>query len=105
MGTIFNIQPTPTFVCPVEIAVPGSPDATLEIEFRRKTLNEITEFLKAKKGQTDESAVMEIVAGWKNCDTEFSPEAIKALLQNYPMAAERILSEYLFQNLRKRLGN
>lgn len=105
MATIFKLNPEPTFRVSVPIPVPGAADMELEVEFRHKTRDELQAFFTGFQDRTDVECLMEIVAGWHNCETPFSREALETLLQNYPKANTAILGKYSAETVVSRLGN
>lgn len=105
MPTTFRINPEPTFRVTVEIPAAGMPDQELDVEFRRKTKDELVAFFSSFAGRNDGDILMEIVSGWHNCETPFSKEALEAVMQTYPAAGKAILAKYGVESTGARLGN
>lgn len=105
---LFRLQPYPTFMAAVKIPLPGGDPIEIEIEFRHKTRDERVDFMKRAADATPENEVdlfMEMVAGWKGVDTEFSREAVELLMQNYEGAVPAILAEFNMAHIRGRRKN
>lgn len=104
---MFNLNPSPTFVAPVEIAIPGKPSAKLKIIFKHKTKAEAAAFFtEAARSEEKESVqLLGIVAGWEDVDSPFSVEALELLLQNYHNAAQAIFQSYMDELTQARKGN
>lgn len=105
MGNIFKINPEPTFRSVVSIPVPGADPMDLELEFRHKTKDELKAFFTGFEGRDDIDCLMEVVAGWHNCEAQFNRETLSDLLQNYPRANTAILGKYAAETVGSRLGN
>lgn len=106
MATIFKLNPEPTFRAIIAIPSAGVAEGMeLDIEFKRKTKDELAKYYSEIKGKKDLDALLEIMAGWHNCDAEFSKKALAALLQNYPAAASTIVNRYGAESIGARLGN
>jgi hypothetical protein len=104
---MFSLNPAPTFVAPVTIAVPGKPAATLKMVFKHKTKDEAAAFFKDAATSDEKEAVqlLQIVAGWEDVDSPFSVEALERLLQNYHNAAQAIFQAYMDELTQARKGN
>ena len=105
MSTIFKLNPEPTFRVKVAIPDAGGPDLELEVEFRRKTRDDLVAFFSGLAGRSDADALTDIVAGWHNCETAFSRETLETLLQNYPAAGKALIAKYASESTGARLGN
>lgn len=105
MPTIFKLNPEPTFRTAVAIPVAGGEPVELELEFRHKTRDDAKAWFAGFAGRTDADCLMDIVAGWHNCETAFSREALDTLLQNYAQASAAILAAYTRELTGARLGN
>lgn len=105
MATLFKLNPEPTFRAAVAIPVAGGEPTELELEFRHKTRDEAKAWFASFAGRSDTDCLMDIVAGWHNCETAFSREAIDTLLQNYVQASGSILAVYAHELIGARLGN
>jgi len=106
MATIFKLNPAPTFRATVDIPSAGEKeDLQLQVEFRRKTKDDLAAFLSAIPGRDPLEVLMEIVVCWHDCDTAFSEDELAVLLQNYPRADVRILAAYSKESTGARLGN
>jgi hypothetical protein len=85
---MFKIQNNPTFKTKAQISVPGQTrPAEIEVEFKYLTRKALKAYFDGISGKTDEEALGEIIVGWSGVDTDYSPEALAELLDNYPAAA------------------
>lgn len=93
---MLKLKANPTFFAKVEIPAPGGA-ASLKVEYKHMTKAQYAEFIeaesKAKRG--DEDALMDIMVGWANVDTEFSKEAVAELCQQYHKAATAIVTTFI----------
>lgn len=105
MPTIFKLNPEPTFRASVAIPVAGGDPMNLDVEFRHKTRDEAKAWFGSFAGRSDADCLMDIVAGWHNCETAFSRESLDTLLQNYAQASGAILDAYTRELTGARLGN
>lgn len=105
MATVFKLNPEPTFRAVVSIPVAGGEPAELEFEFRHKTRDESRAWFSGFAGRSEADCLMDIVAGWHNCETVFGKEALETLLQNYAQAGSAILAVYARELTGARLGN
>ena len=80
---MFKLKPDATFVATIDIPN-GDMPLPLKVEFRRKRAAEIQEWIEASKTIKGVDALLEIVVGWKDVDSEYSPAAFAELLQAYP---------------------
>ena len=94
---MFKLQPNPTFKVAVAIQRTEG-EASIEFEFKHKGRKALKAFFDSLgSGDTarpDCEALLDLVAGWSGADGEFSPEALDALLDNYPTAAKSIFEAY-----------
>lgn len=89
----FKIAINPTYMAPVNVAVPGSTSkSTFDAEFKRLSQTEIDELRKqlANEEITDAHVVRQVLAGWKglvddNGAVEFSETALDTILEIYPL--------------------
>lgn len=103
---MFKLNPKPTFSAVVKIPVPGENAADLTIIFKHKRRDEVADFFqRAAAADTKDAILLEIVEGWKDVDTEFSPEALHDLVQNYHGAVQAIFDAYLIELSQARKGN
>lgn len=93
---MFKITPKPTFEATVKIPVPGEKSADLKLIFKHKNRDAVNDFFDraAKSTESDGVVLSEIVAGWKDVDTEFSPDALTEVCQNYHGAVPAIFESY-----------
>lgn len=105
MATVFKLNPEPTFRATVAIPVAGAESAELEFEFRHKTRDEAKAWFASFAGRSEADCLMDIVAGWHNCEAVFGKEALETLLQNYAQAGNAILAAYASELIGARLGN
>lgn len=95
----FKINPAPTFWHPCQITVPGQETpATVKIEFRHKTKEQLTAFFDRIKTTdhplSDADLLEEVIVGWEVEDTPYSAENLKALLNNYPASGMELAMQY-----------
>lgn len=107
-GTLFQLEPAPTFVWPVGLTAPGGGKRILDLVYRYKTREDAKAWrqaaLSAEAGR-EADCLLEIVAGWENADAAFDEAAFRALLNGWHGAAEEIFVAY-FEGLRgARSGN
>lgn len=111
MPTTFQVNPQPTFRATVDIPVAGGDPMPLELEFSHRTVDELKALFETFEGRKDIDCIMDFVSGWHNVSneqgekTEFSREAMDALLQNYGRASLAIRNAYVFELTGARLGN
>ena len=105
MATVFKLNPEPTFRTAVDIPVPGGAPVALELEFRHQTRDAAKAWFSGFAGRSDADCLMDIIAGWHNCETAFSREALDTLLANYAQASSAILAAYARELTGARLGN
>lgn len=103
---MFKLVPNPTFVGVVKVPVPGAKPADLKLIFKHKKRDEVANFFKrAASSDAKDEIMLEIVDGWQEVDAEFSPEALRELLQNYHGAIQSIFDTYLSELSQARKGN
>ena len=95
---MFALQPKPTFKAEVTIATPGGNEGKIKFEFKHMGKKALKAFFESiGEGETarqDSEALLDLVAGWEGVDEKFSPEALDALLDNYPSASQAIFTTY-----------
>lgn len=95
---MFAINPKPTFDAEVTIPTPGGVEGKIKFVFNHKGRKALRTFFEqlseGEASREDHEALAELIAGWKGVDTEYSPEALEKLLDNYPGAAGAIFSAY-----------
>lgn len=101
---VFSLIPNPTFQATVKFAIPGEQTASIKIEFKHKTAEEVEDFLKRAQKEKDFDAVSEIVVGW-DIGEPFNEENLKTLLSNYGGAARAITNTYWREIFGAREGN
>lgn len=93
---MFKINPQPTFKADVSITVPGqSEPATIVVEYKHRTREQITELIETSKGEQFASFVGDLIAGWEQVDEPFSQESLARLLNNYPAAGQELYVGFL----------
>lgn len=102
---MLRLNPLPTFSAKVSIPDPSGPAQTLVVEFKHKTLAELDEYGKRTAGQPVAQTIPELVSGWSECDTPYSPDALQSLLNNYAGAGEAIARAYSSAIWQGRQGN
>lgn len=104
---MFKLKPAITFAYPVDIPRADGDDASLNFIFRHKTRDEFRDFLNraGEAKQDDIDPLLEIIEGWKDVDGEFSPQALRQLVQDFHGAPAAILSGYVAALTEGRRGN
>lgn len=104
---MFTLQPKPTFEFPVVIRTPEG-DATIRGIFKhkgRKALKAFYESLgEGDTARSDLDALLDVLDGWLDVDTKFSPDALETMLDNYPTAARAFFDSFnkgLFEGKQK----
>lgn len=100
----FKVKANPTFVGTASVHVPGEGPKALKLVFKHKTAEAADEYYRRASDLVADGSqpssrsfgnyLLEIVEGWKDVDTEFSPDAFVELLSNYPFAARAIHEAY-----------
>ncbi len=106
MSSKLKLTPNPTFRVLVSVPVPGGAAEDVEIEFKARSRTEIVKFVQSMEGEyeNDTELLMDCMVGW-NIDAEFSAENVELLVENYPGVAGRIVTAYLDELAKARLGN
>ena len=93
---MFIIKAPPHFDHAVSITGSGGAEQVLLCKFRHRTRDEFRAFMapEATAGRSDIDTVMQMLVGWDQVDTEFSREAVEALLQNHHQAALELAISY-----------
>lgn len=103
---MFKLQPKPTFWAKVPISIAGAPKPSpLDIEFKYLDRDELRKYIASLDGREDDESLAEIVMGWKDVDDEFSPDALKRLLKNYPSAALSMVKTFVAEALEAKTKN
>ena len=94
---MFKIKANPIFPCVVKVPVAGEGTADLKLTFKHKTRAEAADFVNRARSfnGTDGEFLGEIVEGWSDVDTEYSPDAMTKVCQNYAGAGPAIIDAYL----------
>lgn len=100
---MFKVTPDPTFPFTVMIPIPGGDPAELKLHGRRLTRSQIGAAYEA--GTTFDALVKDNVVGWDGVDAPFSAESLAALLENYPLAAQRIALGFVEAQTAAKSGN
>lgn len=103
---MLKLKANPTFMTKVEIPAPGGA-VSIKCEFRHMTKDQYQAFIEAegKTKRTDEEALMDIMVGWANVDTEFSKDAVGELCQQYHAAPRAIVETFIRELTQFKLGN
>ena len=111
----FKIKANPTFVCEARVHVPGEGPKSLKLVFKHKTSEEAADYYRRAADLSSDGAqpssrefanyLLEVVEGWRDVDTEFSPDAFVELLANYTFAARAIHEAYFEELSGARRGN
>lgn len=104
MAVKFKLQAAPTFKAKVEIPVHGGKAVPVEVEFKHRTKDQLTEWLDGAKGRKDTEALLDLIAGWE-LDDPLNAESVELLVQNYAGAASAIVSAYVAELIQARRGN
>ena len=105
---MFKLQNTnPTFTAKVGISVAGqAKPAEIEIEFKYLTRKKVKDYFAGLKGdKEDHEALAEIIVGWRGVDQDYTPEALEALLDNYPAAARDLFAAFSSELMESRRKN
>ena len=103
---MFKLNPDPTFRASVALSVPGSEQpATLAVDFKHLPKSALRDYFSGLEGKSDAEALGAIIAGWDGVDTDYSPEALALLLDNYPAAAAELFEAYRRELLDARRKN
>lgn len=103
MSQSFKLQPNPTFSAPVSIPLPGGGTAPVTFEFRHRTADQLTEWLKQEMGD-DVAAILQSAVGWDLAEP-FDEANVGLLVQNYIGCGKPIVETYLRELTRARQGN
>lgn len=103
MSTL-KLNPDATFKHTVYIPVAGGEPQPLELVYKWRSAKAMDEFTEKHKDGFGADAVMDCVSGW-NLDAEFNRENVEKLLENYLLAALRIVTGYIDEVFNARLGN
>lgn len=90
----FSLAVKPTFKAKVGIKVHGGEAVDVEFEFKHRTRDQLTEWLKGLDKRKDAEVLSDVLAGWA-LDDEFTPENIAILCQNFAGAPREIVDAYL----------
>ena len=91
---MFKLTPDATFVATVKIPNGDAP-LPLKLVFRRKSKEDLADWMGSITEKTDPESLGEIIDGWTDVDTPFSAESLRALLSAYTGAGMAIFSGYL----------
>ena len=103
MSTL-KLNPDATFKHTVYIPVAGADPQPLELVYKWRSAKAVEAFTEKYKEHFGVDAVMDCVAGW-NLDADFNRENVEKLLDNYLMAALRIVTGYVDEIFNARSGN
>ncbi len=92
---MFKIQPNPTFKTAVAIPVAGGKPASIEVEFKYLTRDQVAEFFQSLEGRKDHEALAEVVVGWSGVDVPYSTDALATLLNNYLPAGRALFDAFI----------
>jgi hypothetical protein len=109
---MFKLSPNPTFEakCPITIAGQEKP-AILTVVFKHKTRDWLKDWFKsleetdANEPKDDVLILMEIMESWKDADSEFSEEALRKFLQDFPASGMEIFECYKREAMESRAKN
>lgn len=108
---MFVLKTNPTFKASVSIPTPGGDPQTIMVTFRYRTVSEMEAWGKSLTGRRNEDVLPDIVAGWSDIvdadgkPIEFSVNALRAFLDQWPPAAMAIMRAYREELAGERLGN
>jgi hypothetical protein len=103
---MLKLNPDPTFTSKVDIPTPTGVQ-TIKVEYKYMDVDEYNAFIK-KEGElnrTNEEALMDIMAGWHEVDTEFSKEALTKLCKKYHAAARVLVEKFISDLTQAKAGN
>jgi hypothetical protein len=104
---MLKLNPSPTFKTTVEIHVPGQEPEKVGFVFKHMRMSELEKFQKRLRDGKDKvtDLMLEVVEGWEGVDVAYSPEALKGLSDAYPGFPMSVLSWYINELTKARLGN
>ena len=91
---MFKIKANPSFWATVLIPRAGEDPQPLQVQFKHRRRDEIGQFVEDAKGKKDDDLIPELVVGWRDVEVEFSTEALRDVLQEYPGAGAAIVASY-----------
>lgn len=100
----FKLDVAPTFKAAVEVPVHGGESASVVLEFKHRTKDDLTAWLAGAKERNDVDALTGCIVGW-DLDEPFNPESVALLVQNYAGAAPVIVERYLVELIQARRKN
>jgi hypothetical protein len=101
----FKLQPSPTFWATVPVRLPGGELADLQLEFRHRSVSQMAALFDGAAGRSDADVVADVVAGWRDVDEAFSPEAVRTLVDNHHGIAGLIVEAYYRELVQAKRGN
>lgn len=102
---MFKVKAEPTFWFTCEIPVAGEDDQVLELQGKRMRRDDLANFDQMVAGRTFDDVILEYITGWRNVDTEFSEQALRDMLQEYPCAARAIVEKYAREQMEAKRKN
>ena len=94
---MFKLTANPTFKAKVEISIPGATKpGIIEVEFKHQSKEKLKAFFDQMKDSeaADVEHLAKIIVGWSGVDTDYSEEALDAMLDQYPAAAHELFAAY-----------
>lgn len=90
-----TLNPSPTFKLKVKIPVPGKGNADVEFTFKHHSREKLTELMEIDGDDdiSNQEYLARFVSDW-DLDDKFNEDNFKALLDNYPRAANAIMEAY-----------
>lgn len=90
---IFSINPNPTFPATVKFAIAGEKTASIKVEYKHKTSEEMDDLVERMKKLKDIEVLKEIIVDWKVSEP-FSHESLKTLTGNYMGFGRAAINKY-----------
>lgn len=106
MAEKLKLNPEATFQHTVLIPVAGGEPQALRLTYKWRGRKEMEAFHQEREANPDDErgGVMACVTGW-DLPEAFDEKSVACLLENYPLAAARIVGGYYEEIYNARLGN
>lgn len=104
---MLTLRAPETFTGNVHIPMADGKTAQIVLTFRHKSRTDLNKLLEpgVTESREDKDVVKDIVTGWSGVDSEFTPDNLATLLDQYHGAARAILAAYIEHLYGARLGN
>ena len=107
---MFNLNPSPTFPAPVQLTVPGEPDAkSVDFTFRHKSKDALAKWWAGYIQSPNVATLAEIIEGWAlrrdGEAVQYTVAALDELCQSYPAAMGEVADAYMLELIRSKRKN